>query len=81
MGNIDEFGEWQCKSAVTIEVARERVDKEHWVEKVRLRAKECEGHRKLAIKVGSMRILIFGMGETSFLVTCIIVSHFGRGGK
>lgn len=56
--NIDEFGDWQCKS-IAIEVARQGVEKEHWVEKVQLRAKECKDQRNLSINVGSIRFLIF----------------------
>lgn len=47
-----EFGEWQCKLAVTIDVARQGLYKRHLAEKVQLRAKECEDHKKAILWEG-----------------------------
>lgn len=61
LGNVDEFGEWLCKSAITIDVAIQGVDKKHLIEKVQLRAKECENHRKR--RCAKHEFLIFWKGN------------------
>ncbi len=79
LGNVDIFGEWRCISAVTIDVARLGVDKKHLVEKVQLRAKECEDHSKASL-LWEAWVFNIWKGELVSL-SHAIVSNFGRGGK